>query len=318
MIEIVEEISAVIKFENLQETTKIARELRESIVATEPVVEIKTGNLVHKINSEQLDLSHKLQNAISALFVEVCDSAQELAPGIEEEVLQRVAKVTAHLQADLVAVTGVNVAVQAPITFVVEEEEPFDTLHKPAQIQKVPSISTDAVVETSETVVLENVETVDNIVAPVEHANAEQLQNEKVAPESIISHLQETTEVLDQVLTQEIDSLPVTHEIDVEKSMSPVTEQMKLIENKVISTEAAIKASDALIAASTDEVVVESESDKVRLAEPESVTIEQLKIKEEFEESINKNGKFTLLCSLFCGFAESYEIYLYLGRLNIP
>lgn len=292
MIEIVEETSAIIKIENLQETTKIARELRESIVATEPIVEIKTGNLVHEISSEQLNLSLKLQNAISALFVQVCDSAQELAPGIGEEVLQRVAKVTSHLQANLVAVTGVNVAVQAPITFVVEEEKHFDALHKPVQVQNVLSISTDGVAESSETVVLENIETVENTVALIEHANAEQLLKEKNAAESLISHVQETMEVLDHVLTQEIDSLPVTHEIDVEKSMLLVSEEIKSIEDVEISAEAAIKASDAVIAASTEQVLVESESDKVRLAEPESVTVEQPTVKEEIEESININGKF--------------------------
>lgn len=304
MIEIVEEISAVIKIENLQETANIARELRESITATEPIVEIKTGNIVHEINSEQLHLSHKLQRAISALLVQVYDCAQELAPRIGEEILQRIASVSAHLQANLVAVTGVNVAVQAPGNFMVEEEGLFDTLHKPTQIERVLSISTDGIAESSETVVLENVEIVDNIVAPIEHANAAaHLVNKNVAAESLISQVQETTEVLDQVSTQGIDSLRVTHEIDVENSTRPALEPMTLIEEKVISTEAAVKASDALNAVS-NEVLVESESNKIWPAGSYSGT-EQRSVREEIEESINLNGKSIFLYSKVSGFAKT-------------
>lgn len=300
MIEIVEEISAVIKIEDLQETVNIARELRESIATTEPIIEINTGNLVHEINSEQLHLSHKLQKAISALLVQVYDCAQELAPGIGEEVLQRIAKVTAHLQADLVAVTGVKVAVQAPAKFVVEEEEQFDTLHKPAQIQKVLSPSTDGVAEISETVLLENTEIVDNIVTPIaEHANAEQLVNERIAAESLISQVQETTEVLDQILTKEIDSLWVVDDRVVKISTPGSVEQMPLFDEKLIPSEAVIKVTDALVAASTEEVLVESESDNLRPAEPESATFGQLSVKEEIEESININGKFIFVYYVF-------------------
>lgn len=299
MIEIVEEISAVIKIENLQDTAHIARELRESIAATEPIVEIETGNTVHEISSEQLHLSHKLQKAISALLVQVYDCAQELAPEIGEEVLQRIAKVTAHLQADLVAVTGVKVAVQAPAEFV-EEEDLIDTLHKPTQIQKVLSIPTDEVAESTETVVLESVKNLDNIFVPIEHANVEQSVNEKIAAESLISQIQETTEVLDHSLTQEIDSLRSTHETDVENSMLPVLEQIKLTEDKVICTESAIKAGDALVAVSTEDLLVKSERDKVRPVEAESVILEQLPAKEGIEESINIYGKFIFLNYVPC------------------
>lgn len=285
LIEIVEEITAVIKIESLQETANIARELRESIAATEPIVEIKTGNIVHEISPEQLHLSHKLQKAMSTLLVQVYDYAQELAPGIEEEVLQRIAKVTAHLQADLVAVTGVKIAVQAPVKFVVEEEKPFDVSHKPDQIQNVPSVSTDRVAESSETVVLENVE---NISVSNEHASAEQLVDEKIAAECLTYHVQETTELL----TQELDSLQATEEIDVKNSTLPVLEQMKFIEDKTICTEEAIKRSDTLTAASTEEGVVESESDKVQPTEAESVAFDQLLVKDKIEESINIYGKF--------------------------
>lgn len=309
MIEIVEEISAVIKIESLQETANIARELRESIAATEPVVEIETGNVFHEINSEQLHLSHKLQKAISALLVQVYDCSQELAPGIGE-VLQRIAKVTAHLQADLVAVTGVNVAVQAPDNFVVEEQL-FDTLHKPAQIQRVLSIPTDGIAESSETVVFENV---DNIAASIDYANAEQLVKENIAAESLISQVQETTEVLNQVSSSELDSLRVTHEIDVENSMLPVSN-----EEKVIATEIAIKAGDTLIASSTEEVLKKSESDKVWTGESGSGT-EQFSVKAEIEKSINLNGKFVFLCFSQRALTKniSYIIYLvYLYSKNL-
>lgn len=212
---------------------------------------------------------------MSTLLVQVYDCAQELAPGIEEEVLQRIAKVTAHLQADLVAVTGVKVAVQAPVELVVEDQKTFDSLHKPFQIQTVPSISTDRVAESSETVVLENVEIVDNIVTTIEHASAEQLVDEKIAAEYLISNIQETTEVL----TKGQDSLQAAEAIHVENSALPVTEQIKFNEDQIIGTDVVTKTSGSLTAASAEEELVES------------IAFEQ-PVKREIEESINKNGKF--------------------------
>ncbi|KAM3969006.1 uncharacterized protein ACR2FA_003089 isoform 2-T2 [Aphomia sociella] len=115
LIEIVEEISAVIKIEELKESVNVARELRESIAAVEDGAQSEFSmEMRNEINSKQADLVHQLQRALSAVQVHVFDCVQELSPEIGKDVLERLAKVTSQLQNDLTAVTGVQVAVQAP------------------------------------------------------------------------------------------------------------------------------------------------------------------------------------------------------------
>ncbi|KAF9412527.1 hypothetical protein HW555_008996 [Spodoptera exigua] len=129
LIEIVEEISAIIKIDDIKETIDIAKELRESIVATETIAENdETRYKLIEVRHEQNKLAKKLQTALSALQVQVFERAQELAPDLSTEVLQRIAQVTAQLQADLVAVTGIRVAVQAPYESVDESVKTIESV----------------------------------------------------------------------------------------------------------------------------------------------------------------------------------------------
>ncbi|CAH0703182.1 unnamed protein product [Spodoptera exigua] len=129
LIEIVEEISAIIKIDDIKETIDIAKELRESIVATETIAENdETRYKLIEVRHEQNKLAKKLQTALSALQVQVFERAQELAPDLSTEVLQRIAQVAAQLQADLVAVTGIRVAVQAPYESVDESVKTIESV----------------------------------------------------------------------------------------------------------------------------------------------------------------------------------------------
>ncbi|KAJ2954104.1 hypothetical protein O0L34_g2325 [Tuta absoluta] len=113
LIEIVEEVSVVIKMEDLKDTADTARELRESIVEMDPVPEVKKGaeNEI-KISLKQSGLAHKLQTSVKAIHVQMSDSAQELAPALGTDVLKKMAQVTAQLQTDLVAISGIEVPIE--------------------------------------------------------------------------------------------------------------------------------------------------------------------------------------------------------------
>lgn len=123
LIEIVEEISAIIRIEDIKETMDIAKELRESFASSDIITkgEVSEDKYI-VIRQEQARLAHKLQTALSSLQVQVLERTQELAPEISAEVLQRIGKVTSQLQADLVVVTSMHVILQAP-TELVEKVE---------------------------------------------------------------------------------------------------------------------------------------------------------------------------------------------------
>lgn len=135
----------------------IAKELRDSIAASDNITE-GAFERVSEIRQTQTRLAQKLQTALSALQVQVIDSAQELAPALSTEVLQRIAKVTAQLQADLVAVTGVQVALQAPTDALIETAKPGEIAE--SQIARVvPELVTAAT--GTEPIILEGVRVVD-------------------------------------------------------------------------------------------------------------------------------------------------------------
>lgn len=163
LIEIVEEISAVIKIENVEETIDIARELKESISASQNTIE---SDIRDQIYTDQTRLALKLQKALSALQVQVLDSAQELAPALSIEVLQRIARVTAQLQADLVAVTGLQVPIQAPL-------EILETVTSVNNITDTPTIEIETlqivVAEKVESTVLDQIENIDKTVTKMEY-----------------------------------------------------------------------------------------------------------------------------------------------------
>ncbi|KOB75748.1 Stretchin-Mlck, isoform A, partial [Operophtera brumata] len=115
LTEIVEEISAIINIEEVKETFDIARELRENIAASESIsTNEHSKELLNDLLAVQTRLAQKLQMGLYSLQVQVLDSAQELAPALRSEALQRISQVTAQLHANLVAVTGVQNAVHSP------------------------------------------------------------------------------------------------------------------------------------------------------------------------------------------------------------
>lgn len=111
LIEIIEEISVVIEIENVKETFNIARELRDSIAASENIQDKESYS---DSRAKQTILAHKLQMALSALHAQVLDSEPELSPTLNTNAMQQVAHVIAQLQANLVTVTGIQTSVQVP------------------------------------------------------------------------------------------------------------------------------------------------------------------------------------------------------------
>ncbi|KAG6445625.1 hypothetical protein O3G_MSEX004002 [Manduca sexta] len=207
LIEIVEEISAIIKIEDLKEAVDIAKELRESISTSEAMKEEETGEITHEISTEQACLALKLQRALMALHVQVLDSAQELAPELSTEVLQRIAKVTAQLQADLVAVTGVHVAVQAP-SELIETVKCVESVEK--ETLTVQTVPTDAAIEETVATVLEQVE---EVKAPEDDKN-----------EAFVSIMEKESVQLQEIVAAE-EEQPLVEEIKPESRIMPTAEE---------------------------------------------------------------------------------------------
>lgn len=155
LIEIVEEISAVIKIEDVKETLEIAKELKENIVATENIVQNNTTqDTIKEMHDARGQLVCKLQKAISALQVQVLENAQELAPALSPDALQRFVQVTAQLQANLVVVTSLQVSIQAPLPETSLPDKGLLILHVTEDVAAVET----TVADKSEPIVLEQVE----------------------------------------------------------------------------------------------------------------------------------------------------------------
>lgn len=98
--EVVEELSNVANAEKLKEAVAIAKKLKESITTVEVLVSEATAP-VEEAKADQANLAQKLQDALLTLQTEVIDSAQEIAPTISSDALQRVSEVVTYLQEDL-------------------------------------------------------------------------------------------------------------------------------------------------------------------------------------------------------------------------
>ncbi|CAH0577797.1 unnamed protein product [Chrysodeixis includens] len=247
LIEIVEEISAVIKIEDINETMEIAKELRESFAALETMTQEETkGENVTEIRENQFKLAQKLQTALSALQVQVLDSAQELAPALSPRVLQRIARVTAQLQADLVAVTGIQVALQAPV----EQPKSAEALSASEAIEKqTVSITTPelaAATLESKPTVLEQLGETDASTSLEQAASAiEQMSESTVTAESTQVITSETTVAISQETLTESASIAPLETIAVEGSENVVMEQTGAVPmESVVMEESNLSSSD--------------------------------------------------------------------------
>ncbi|XP_045784051.1 titin homolog [Maniola jurtina] len=111
IIEIVEEVSAVIKLDDFKKSANIVRELRESITSeTSPDINLAGSEL--SIKEEQVQLAQNLQKALTTLQIDALDSEQELAPLINDDIRHQIIEVISDLQNDLVALTSIDVALE--------------------------------------------------------------------------------------------------------------------------------------------------------------------------------------------------------------
>ncbi|XP_075991256.1 uncharacterized protein LOC142986608 isoform X6 [Anticarsia gemmatalis] len=264
LIEIVEEISAIIRIEDVKETMDIAKELRESIAASEAVVESDVSlEQTVETRQEQARLAHKLQTALSALQVQVLEGAQELAPELSAEVLQRIAKVTAQLQADLVAVTGVRVAVQAPSEPITETTETLEPVEKQTTSITTPE-SAPVATETEMTVLeqegivevpflagqlIATTEMLEKMIAEskevvastdVELVSSEMLKESEAGPSEVVA-----IESTEPVLVEQISSIPVEAaqkevEVGVSEPLEVAIKEQVTTEGEVVPFEETI------------------------------------------------------------------------------
>nr|XP_034839612.1 uncharacterized protein LOC117995729 [Maniola hyperantus] len=111
IIEIVEEVSAVIKLDDFKKSANIVRELRESITSkTSPDINLAGSEL--SIREEQIQLAQNLQKALTTLQIDAFDSEQELAPLINDDMRHQIIEVISDLQNDLVALTSIDVVLE--------------------------------------------------------------------------------------------------------------------------------------------------------------------------------------------------------------
>lgn len=260
-----EEISAIIKIDDIKETLDIAKELRESIAASEIIVEGEQSlEQVKEVRKEQNRLALKLHTALSALQVQVFDSVQELAPALSTEVIQRIARVTAQLQADLVAVTGIRVALQAPA-------EPLtETLKKIEDVESQATISTPelvtAVVET-EPIILEQ-------IGVVEHVPSDQLNATTEMLEKSITKTKETVTAKDTKLISSEMIIESVH-TETEKALAiEGTETVVLEQTKAVYTESTSKENAAFGLVERDRAQEIAFVEKLKLESESAVVIE--------------------------------------------
>nr|XP_049692671.1 titin homolog isoform X12 [Helicoverpa armigera] len=231
LIEIVEEISAIIKIDDLKETIDIAKELRESIAASELITDEEAGlGRETEIRKEQTRLAQKLQTALSALQVQVLEHVQELAPTLSTEVLQRITRVTAQLSADLVAVTGIRVALQAPA-------EPLTEIPQATvESQAVVAIPELVTATGSEETILEQTAVVDQLSSSEQlFVTTEMLEKAiAVTKETVTS---EDAEIIASETTLESASPQIDETLAVEGTQAIVMETAKSVDTEAVIKE---------------------------------------------------------------------------------
>lgn len=80
----------------------VAKELRESIIAVDnSITAEETSSLAEGTKPVNVQLVHKLQDALSTLQVQVLDSSRSLTPTVPQDAIERVTDIVLHLQEDL-------------------------------------------------------------------------------------------------------------------------------------------------------------------------------------------------------------------------
>ncbi|CAH2103687.1 unnamed protein product [Euphydryas editha] len=113
IIELVEEVSAVIKLEDLKESANIVRELKQSLINTELSSEdsIQKPSKT-KIKEEQAEIAQRLHKALVSVQIHALESPRELAPTVNEDIRQQILEVVSDIQNDLIALAGTSVILE--------------------------------------------------------------------------------------------------------------------------------------------------------------------------------------------------------------
>lgn len=122
IIEIVEEVSAVIKLEDLKETANIVRELQQSLIninltSEDNIQKASDG----KIMEEQAEIAQRLHKALVSVQVQALGSSRKLVSSADEDIRQQIIQVVSDLQDDLIALANTNVITEENLTTTVFE-----------------------------------------------------------------------------------------------------------------------------------------------------------------------------------------------------
>lgn len=117
IIDIVEEVSAVIKLEDLKETANIVRELQQSLINTNLTSEDSIRKASDgKILEEQAEIAQRLHKALVSVQIQALESSRKLVSSADEDIRQQIIQLVSDLQNDLMALASTNVITEEILT----------------------------------------------------------------------------------------------------------------------------------------------------------------------------------------------------------
>lgn len=120
----VEEITAIIKVEELKQSITLARQLHQSITTLSSVLESETTDEISEHLTAQAELVQQLLTALSVVQIETFQNACELSQCVDNEALSKVSNAVAKLQADLTISKISAVEISAAVILDVKELGP--------------------------------------------------------------------------------------------------------------------------------------------------------------------------------------------------
>lgn len=102
VFEIIEDITAIVKVDELKESIMLARELRENMATINAALCMETASeLIAGYVTTQVRIVHELQNALTVVQAEAIKNAEQLSQMIDTNALQKLENIIINLQEEL-------------------------------------------------------------------------------------------------------------------------------------------------------------------------------------------------------------------------
>ncbi|XP_063632972.1 titin homolog isoform X5 [Cydia splendana] len=271
LIEIVEEISTIMNIDNVNESAKLAQELRESVVSSQVEQRDATKELSEEsreISMQQAIIAMKLKDALTSIQVQVIESTKELEPELKNQVVLRIEQAAEQLQ-DLATLAEVHAEEPKPIE-VSAESNKTDTETREGKFpveQIVTNVTEDVKTETA---MISEIKQLDEAKG-IEEMIMEQVDSEKARQVE-----EDTKEVLEK--TQVADEIKVSQKLDAAEEIKPapvIGEIFEIITTEQLSTiETCVSI---IIEGKTDQLVTEPEKAKLVEEEKEAAAMKEKK-----------------------------------------